>query len=432
MTTQTKSAAEIRQEVESVSRRLEQNQSALHALLMGTKTEDGKRAILPHQAEQIRHLESECRKGTEAKNSLKLEYLEAKTAEDLANGRGEPLESARLFSGEGGLEGSGAQKTVRLPETLGDAFINSKSYKAWQHGAMNQNAATEVPVWGAKEFALKATYTSADFTGYERPPGAVTLGQQQLTVADLFAQGQTSAPTIRYVKEDTFTNAATTVAEGAAKPEASWDLSEVDAAVRKIAVTTKVTDELFSDYPTIRSYINDRLPFMVRQREELQLLAGDGIAPNILGVLNVSGILTYALSGETNVDAIYKGITKVRTEGFFEPDAVVIDPTNWTPIRLLKTVAGEYIWGAPSLQGPETIFGKRVVVTVNMTDNTALVGAFRMGGTVYYRQGLRVEATNSNEDDFEKNLITMRAEQREALAVWRPKAFCTVTGLTTS
>jgi HK97 family phage major capsid protein len=201
--------------------------------------------------------------------------------------------------------------------------------------------------------------------------------------------------------------------------------------VRKIAVLTRITDETFADYPQVRSYINDRLPFMVRQREELQLINGDGIAPNLLGVLNVSGILTQAKGADTNVDAIYKGITAVRTQGFFEPDGIVIDPTNWTPIRLLKTTTGEYVWGAPSVMGPETIFGKRVVVTTNMVDNTALVGAFRIGGTVFYRQGLRIEATNSNEDDFRKNLILLRAEQREALVIWRAKAFCTVTGLST-
>ena len=65
------------------------------------------------------------------------------------------------------------------------------------------------------------------------------------------------------------------------------------------------------------------------------------------------------------------------------------------------------------------------------TANTALVGAFRLGGQVFNREGVRIEATNSDQDDFIKNLITIRCERRLALAVYRPKAFCTVTSLST-
>jgi HK97 family phage major capsid protein len=434
MSTQTRSAAEIQQEAEGVSRTLEHLKRVQYDLLASTKKEDGTREVLPRVASELKTNELELAKLTDRFNALQYDALEAKTREDLDNLKGQPsVYTPRLHSPNGGEPESRGDAAVKhLPKTLGDAFIEEKSYKSWRSGGANQMAYTEVPIFGIKEYAVKATFDTTGFTSYERPPGAILLGQQELTVADLFGQGRTNSPTIRYLQEDTFTNAATTVAEGAAKPEATWDLSEVDAQVRKIAVITKVTDELFADYQQIRSYINERLPFMVRQREEFQLLSGDGVAPNILGVLATPGILTQARGADTNIDAIYKGITKVRTEGFFEPDAIVIDPTNWTPIRLAKETTGGYIYAHPAIPGPETLFGKRVVVTANMTDNTALVGAFRVGGTVFYREGLRVEATNSNEDVFEKNLITIRAEQRETLVIWRPKAFATVTGLATT
>ena len=104
---------------------------------------------------------------------------------------------------------------------------------------------------------------------------------------------------------------------------------------------------------------------------------------------------------------------------FIEEIGTVIDP--------LDTV---YVL-CESVVGPETLFGKTVVVTANMIDNSALVGAFRQGAMIFYREGMRVEATNSNEDDFKYNLVVIRAEQREALVVWRPPAFCKVTGLST-
>jgi HK97 family phage major capsid protein len=169
----------------------------------------------------------------------------------------------------------------------------------------------------------------------------------------------------------------------------------------------------------------------VQERAENYILSGSGTAPQVRGILNTVGIQTYALAGaDTNADAIFKAMMKVRAIGFFEPDGVVLHPNNWTPIRLLKTTTGEYVWGHPSVMGPDSIFGVRVVVTTAITANTGLVGAFKLGAQIFYRQGLQVEATNTDGEDFRYNRIAIRAETRFALAVYRPLAFSTVTSLT--
>lgn len=443
MANETKSATDLRREEEEKSRVLASKQHQLLALMKDTQEVDGKRVFLPHQAEGIRSLEKECYDLTEVVNALKYDYLQAKTEEDLNRRSGEALAPAGIWSGTEGQESDGQDKAMksitRLPDSLGAAFVESPSYKKWVHDSQNQLAHTEVPALGMKHYAakamesaMKATLTSSGMTSIDKYPAVIALGQQQLTVADLFANAETNNTTVRYLQETTYTNAATTVAENASKPEATWVLAEVDSTVKKIAVMARVTSEMFEDYPSVRDYINERIPFMVRQREEFQLLNGDGIGANLLGLLNVSGILTQAKGADTNIDAIYKAITKVRTQGFWEPDGIVIDPTNWTPIRLSKETTGGYVYGDPYVAGPETIFGKRVVTTVNMglsAANTAIVGAWRLGGTVFYRHGIRIEATNSDASDFQFNRVALRAEQREALAVWRPKAFCTTTGL---
>jgi hypothetical protein len=242
-------------------------------------------------------------------------------------------------------------------------------------------------------------------TEYDRQPGMVMIGQQALTIADLISQGETTMNTIRYVREDTYTNAATTVAEGGTKPEAAFDTSEVDAPVRKIAVTGKVTDEMFGDFPVIRDYVNNRLQFMVAQQEEAQILLGNGTPPNIQGIETTSGIQTQAAGTDPLPDAVFKAITKIASVGFFQADGHPADP------------------------GPNRLWGLPVVATVAQTQHTAFVGAFKLGAQVFRRQGITLETTNSNVDDFVKNLITIRAEERLALAVYRPLAFCTVTGL---
>ena len=99
---------------------------------------------------------------------------------------------------------------------------------------------------------------------------------EQPHVADLIPQGQTNNPTLRYVREVSFTPSATSVAEGGLKPEASWNVAEVDANAKKIAVTAKITEELMEDFPAMKSYVDQRLPFLVEIEQDNQFLNGDG------------------------------------------------------------------------------------------------------------------------------------------------------------
>jgi HK97 family phage major capsid protein len=330
--------------------------------------------------------------------------------------------------GSAGSEGTTPGSTPGAM-SLGERFVKSEAYKSWRPGGGQQQAFFEAPEQLA--FAGKTTFTTtvATLTEYDRQPGMVMLGQQALTIADLIAQGETTMNTIRYVREDTYTNAATIVAEGGTKPEAAFDTSEVDAPVRKIAVTAKVTDEMFADFPVIRDYVDNRLRFMVGQQEEAQILLGNGTPPNIQGIETTSGIQTQALGTDPIPDAVFKAITKIAAIGFFQADGVVFNPLDWQNVKLLKTADGIYIWGHPADAGPNRLWGLPVVATVAQTQHTAFVGAFKLGAQVFRRQGITVETTNSNVDDFTKNLITIRAEERLALAVYRPLAFCTVTGL---
>jgi HK97 family phage major capsid protein len=79
--------------------------------------------------------------------------------------------------------------------------------------------------------------------------------------------------------------------------------------------------------------------------------------------------------------------------------------------------------------GAESLWGTRVIVTPAIAQGTALVGAFTTSAQLWRRTGLTVEMSNSNNDDFEKNMVTVRVEERVALEVARPAGFGKVTGL---
>ena len=115
---------------------------------------------------------------------------------------------------------------------------------------------------------------------------------------------------------------------------------------------------------------------------------------------------------------------------------MVIHPTDWQLLRLAKDQNNQYFGGGP-FTGPygvggiagDAYWGLKVVVTTAIAAGTALVGAFKLGAQIWQREGVKVETFNQNEDDVNFNRVTVRVEERLALTVYRPLAFCTVTSI---
>lgn len=315
---------------------------------------------------------------------------------------------------------TGGQQSAR--KSLGELFTGSKAYKA-RTGPVGPEARLDVE--------LKTLLTTT--TGWDpeetRTGRVVEFATRPLQVADLIPQTTTSQSAVQYMEETTFTNAAAEVAEGGTYPEAALALTEQTSIVRKIAVFLPVTDEQLEDEPQVRGYIDNRLPFMIRQRLDLQILTGNGTAPNLRGILNTVGIQTQAKASDPTPDAIYKAIVKVEVVGQAVANAVVMHPTNWQDVRLLRTADGLYIWGNPSDAGPERIWGLRVVRAQAETLGSALVGDFSNFVELAVRRGIDVQVSNSHSTFFVEGKQALRADIRAALVVYRPTAFCTVTGL---
>lgn len=273
------------------------------------------------------------------------------------------------------------------------------------------------------------------------PGGLVLIEQQRLTIRDILPVGETSQNTIYFPKEVIYVNGAEMVGEEGEKPEATLEIESGSAPVKKIAVLIKVTDEMWDDFPMLRDYVNSRLRFMVEQKEEQQLLNGAGTGDELLGILNTSGVQNQPEGSDTPVDAIYKAMTKIKTPaanvGGYNPSAIVMHPIDVELVRLSKDQNLQYYGGGPFTgaygNGPYTsafrLWGLPVVETTAITQGTALVGDFRMGAQIFQRTGIDVKTFDQNEDDVNFNRKTIRVEERLALAVYRPSAFCTVTSI---
>lgn len=313
-------------------------------------------------------------------------------------------------------------KSHHLKQLLGE----SKGYRAFRDGTL-RSVTLDVP---APDFKTLITLTTVNVQADRR--GLVDMALEERTVADLMLQGGTDNNTVEYYEETTVTNNAATVAEGGTKPESALAWTLRTESVRKVATWIPATKESLDDVSWLESQIRGRLAFMVMRQEEAQILTGDGNAPNLRGILNRTGIQTQAKGADPTPDAIYKAMQKIRGaggSGFAEPSAVVLHPNDWTDIKLLRTADGIYIWGNPSDKGADTIWGLPVRQTTAITENTGLVGAFRPYSEVLRREGIQITLSTEHSTYFVENKVAILAESRLALAVYRPSAFATVTGI---
>jgi hypothetical protein len=273
------------------------------------------------------------------------------------------------------------------PKRLREYIAEQKGYKEFKAGHRS-TVMLELP-----EVDFKTLITLTTINAQADRLGPVNMALEERTVADLMGQGTTDNNTIEYYEETTFTNAAATVAEGVAKAESAIAWTLRTEPVRKIAHWIPATKESLDDVSFLESTIRTRLAFGVQRTEEAQLLTGDATGTNLRGLINRVGIQTQAKGADPTPDAIYRAMQKVRGaagSGFAEPDAVVLHPNDWTDIKLLRTAEGMYIWGNPSDEGPDRIWGKVVRQTTGMTEGTGLVGAFRAHAQVVRREGVTV------------------------------------------
>jgi HK97 family phage major capsid protein len=314
------------------------------------------------------------------------------------------------------------QRQVR---SIGEILDASDGYKAFRAGRV-KGFTVELG-----DLETKTLLTLSDITPVaDRRAGVVPMALPYRSVSDLMLDGSTDGNTLEYYEETTFTNNAAEVAEGASKPESALDFTLRTDAVRKIATWIPATDEVLADNAQLRSYIEERLRFMVIKRREQQLISGDGTAPNISGILDRSGIQTQAKGADPTFDAIMKAMTLVRYTADAEPTGLVMHPNDWQDLVLTRTADGVYILGNPGeTMASMRLWGLDVRVVPAMTENTALVGAFRPYAQIFRRGGLTVTASTEHSTYFIENKVAILAEERLGLAVYRPAAFATVTGI---
>jgi HK97 family phage major capsid protein len=330
-----------------------------------------------------------------------------------------------VYSGGGG-PGHLGQNIVGNAGALTAAVTGDEGFKMVASGRIRETT-IELPRNAIHGGVMAAALTGTGIGTLDRRLDIAAPAMRRLMIRDLLPQLPTDAGAVEYLVETTMTNAAAVVAEGALKPETSLVLALQNAPVVTIAHWIQVARQILDDNARLEVFLEKRLRHGLGLAEEAQLLYGTGTGGNLKGLTvgATAYVSPFVFATPTKLDQLRLAIDQLENLSYV-PTGVVISPDVMTSIDLLKTTDGSYIKSDPTAGGVRTIWGVPAVVTPAMAANTFLVGDFTLAATLFDRSAPILDIGVAN-DDFIRNLVRLRLEERISLAVTLPKALVTGT-----
>ena len=314
-------------------------------------------------------------------------------------------------------------------KTAGQLFVESDAYKSMVDNRDKKSAPVQVDF-----FEKKALTSAAGSAGTlivpNRAPGIVAAPDQEIWIRDLLNVQGTDTNAIEFVRETGFTNNAGVVAEGDLKPESDLTFDVLTQTVKTIAHWIPATRQALNDARQLQNYIDNRLRYGLRLEEERQILYGDGTGENIQGIMTADAVQDAGAiaAGDNQIDHLRRSLTRVILAGY-PATGVVLHPTDWEGIELMKGTDGHYLWLNLGDGVNPRLFRLPVVQTAAMAENDYLIGSFGLGAQLWDREQTEVRIGEPN-DYFLRNMQAVLAEERIALTIYRPESFVrgTLTG----
>ena len=251
----------------------------------------------------------------------------------------------------------------------------------------------------------------------------VAMPRRRLTLRALLGTGTTGSNMVEYPRQVTRDNQAATVAELALKPESNyaWELKQ--AKVATIAHWVGASRQVLDDSGQLRTLIDGELRYGLALREELQLLLGDGVGTNVLGLIPQATAYdtTGQAAGINKFDVLLRAVAQAETADL-PATGVVVNSADWLKMQGIKDGQGKYIGSGPMGTAMPTVWGLDVVPSNSMPTGKFLAGNFANAATLYDRMTPVVLVSTEDRDNFIRNAVTILAEERIALAVRQPAA----------
>lgn len=308
-------------------------------------------------------------------------------------------------------------------QTIGQRFTSSDEVKAFIAAGGHGTAKMKLPV---RQAITSGSGSAGALITPDRESAIVGMPRRQMTIRALLTQGRTSSNSVEYPRQTGRTNNAAPVAEAAQKPESSYVWGPADAPVRTIAHWVHVSRQALDDAAQLETEIDGELRYGLALAEEAQILKGDGVGQNLAGLVGAASAYSaaFAVPNETMIDTLRLALLQASLAEF-PSDGIVLNPIDWARLELTKDGENRYIFAnVIQMAGPQ-LWGRPVIATQSMDEDEFLTGAFRAAATIYDRMDPEVLISSEDRDNFIKNMLTIRAEERLALAIKRPGALIT-------
>jgi HK97 family phage major capsid protein len=211
--------------------------------------------------------------------------------------------------------------------------------------------------------------------------------------------------------------------QGSSKAQVDFDITMKDAAAQYIAGYVRISRQMLDDIPAMTSFLQSRLLEKYLVAEDAQILSGNGTAPNLQGILPVATAATGAAT--VDVEQLVQAIAQLETSNY-SATGILVNPTDWAAIMNTKNTNAAYSLPASTVvttDGNVSIAGIPLYKSTAIAVDKFVVGDWSMGAQIMQNQGIAVQFSEMDGDNFTKNLITVRVEARIALPIYYAGAF---------
>ena len=282
-----------------------------------------------------------------------------------------------------------------------------------------------------KTMALTGPVTVPDAVRMQAPYGVVPQLYRPTFLLDYIPTGVMEGLSFAYVRESgSLDDGAAETLDGAIKPEdTGLDMSQMGTVEAvTVAAWKKLQRPSLEDLAGLGTMINSRLLYLVQRRIESQIVNGDGSGGTILGIMNTTGVGSIPFAAGTPLsDLVLAGLTTVRLSNA-QPTAILLNPVTYEAMLAQKASgSGERLDSGGAFDSPaDSIWGVPVIQSAVVDQSKAIVADWGRATMLYIRTGPNIRVSDSDQDDFIRNVVTVLAESRVGLATFQPSAACIV------
>ena len=234
---------------------------------------------------------------------------------------------------------------------------------------------------------------------------------QQFNVADLVQPITISGGTYTFPRESGGEGSISTQTEGSDKSQKDYDFTMVDVNTDFIAGFAVYSKKMANNLPFLESFMPQALrrDYWIAENSAFNTVLAAGVTAS-----------TQTITGQNKVEMLIAELATLEAANFM-PNAMVVNPADFYNILITEksTGAGYGLPGVVTWSGGNLYINGIPVVKANwVAANKYYVGDFSRVKKII-TEGLSVEFSNSDEDNFRKNNITARVESQVGLAIER-------------